>query len=58
MGVTAVDAAFNWGYRVREDQKSKTKANKFQVLVEKVDEPTISNLEFDLKPSSLLMVIG
>jgi ATP-binding cassette, subfamily C (CFTR/MRP), member 2 len=54
-GITAKDAAFSWGFRVKEDQSNK---KNFQVEVETVETPTLQNVNFDLKHDSLLMVAG
>ena len=54
-GVTATDAAFSWGFRVKDDQSAK---KNFQVELETIETPTLQNVNFDLKHNSLLMVAG
>ena len=54
-GITAVDAAFSWGFRVKEDQSKK---KNFKTEVETVETPILQNVNFDLKQNGLLMVAG
>ena len=59
-----VDASFSWGFRVSEDQVDKDVQNKTKsqsqitVKVDTIDEPIISDLNFELKHDDLLVVIG
>lgn len=55
VGITIKEGAFGWGFRVKEVQEGK---KAFKTELEKVEEPTISKLNFDLKYNSLLMVVG
>ena len=54
-GVKFSNSAFSWGFRVKDDQEKKSG---FSTLVEEIETPTLSNLNFELKHDSLLMVIG
>ena len=57
-GVTMKDASFKWGFRVSLDQSKGSKTAGASVAVDEIDEPTIYNLNFDMKSDSTLMIVG
>ena len=50
------NASFKWGFRVSNDQSTKTAGA--AVKLDEIDEPTIYNLNFDMKSDSCMMIVG
>ena len=57
--VKFTDAAFAWGYRVKEDQSAAKKSKqRARLLIEDFNDPIISSVNLDLKHDDTIVVVG